>query len=127
MSTLHTNTVETSSAGPVTLTKQAAAKLFVNFNGTGTIAIRDSLNISSLTDNSTGDYRLNYATNFSNINYVLSHSQKNETTTRVIAGAGGSQQTDPTTSNSEIGCYSESVVAYINTQFVFATGHGDLA
>ena len=103
------------------------AKLVINFNGTGTPAIRDALNVSTLTDNGTGDYRLNYTANFANINYALSHSQKNETTTRVIAGAGGSQQTDPTTSNSEIGCYTESAVAYINPQFVYATGHGDLA
>ena len=127
MSTLHTNTVETSSAGPVTLTKQAAAKLFVNFNGTGTPAIRDTLNVSTLTDNGTGDYRLNYATNFANVNYVLSHGQKNGTTGRTFVTAGGTGQTDPTTSNSEMMLYNEGSTAYIDPAFVYATGHGDLA
>ncbi len=36
--------------GPIALTKQSAAKAFINLNGTGTIAARDSLNISSTTD-----------------------------------------------------------------------------
>lgn len=35
------------------------ATTWVNFNGTGTIAIRDSKNVSSLTDNGTGDYDVN--------------------------------------------------------------------
>ena len=42
---------------------------WVNFNGTGTIAIRDNGNVSSLTDNATGDYTLNFATAFVNTNY----------------------------------------------------------
>ena len=41
------------------------AKAWVNFNGTGTIAIRKSYNISSLTDRGTGLYTLNYSSNLS--------------------------------------------------------------
>ena len=48
--------------GPVTLTKQEAAKAWVNFNGTGTVAIRESYNISSLADRGTGLYSLNLST-----------------------------------------------------------------
>ena len=36
-----------------------AAGAFVNFNGTGTPAIRDDLNCTSITDNGTGDYTVN--------------------------------------------------------------------
>jgi len=35
------------------------AKAWVNFNGTGTVAIRASGNVSSITDNGTGDYTVN--------------------------------------------------------------------
>jgi hypothetical protein len=38
---------------------QTTAKAWVNFNGTSTIAIRGSLNVSSLTDNGTGNYTIN--------------------------------------------------------------------
>ena len=50
--------------GPVGLTKQQASKMFVNFNGTGTVAVRSSLNVTSITDVSTGRYRPNYTNNF---------------------------------------------------------------
>ena len=41
------------------------AKAWVNFNGSGTVAIRESYNISSLTDRGTGLYTLNYSSNLS--------------------------------------------------------------
>jgi hypothetical protein len=46
------------------------AKAWVNFNGTGTVAIRDAFNVSSITDNGTGDYTINFATAMANSNYV---------------------------------------------------------
>jgi hypothetical protein len=46
------------------------AKAWVNFNGTGTVAIRDSFNVSSITDNGTGDYTVNFTTAMPNANYV---------------------------------------------------------
>jgi|21_taG_2_1085346.scaffolds.fasta_scaffold14562_2 hypothetical protein len=45
------------------------AKVWVNFNGTGTIAIRDSYNVSSVSDNGTGDYTVNFSTAMSDTNY----------------------------------------------------------
>ena len=40
------------------------AKAWVNFNGTGTVAIRDSFNVSSITDNGTVNYTINFTTHF---------------------------------------------------------------
>jgi hypothetical protein len=45
------------------------AKAWVNFNGTGTVAIRSSFNVSSITDNGTGDYTINFTTAFADTNY----------------------------------------------------------
>ena len=45
------------------------AKVWVNFNGQGVVAIRGSLNVSSITDNGVGDYTVNYANNLPDINY----------------------------------------------------------
>ena len=42
---------------------------WVNFNGTGTVAIRDSYNVSSITDNGAGDYTINFATAMADANY----------------------------------------------------------
>jgi hypothetical protein len=45
-------------------------KAWVNFNGTGTVAIRASFNVSSITDNGTGDYTVNFTTAFADANYT---------------------------------------------------------
>lgn len=52
------------------------AKAWVNFNGTGTVAIRASYNVSSITDNGTGNYTVNLTTAMSSSNYcvVCNHS-----------------------------------------------------
>jgi hypothetical protein len=44
-------------------------RAWVNFNGTGTVAIRASGNVSSITDNGTGDYTVNYTTAMPDANY----------------------------------------------------------
>ena len=45
------------------------AKAWVNFNGSGTVAIRDSYNVGSITDNGTGTYTVNFSTAMTNANY----------------------------------------------------------
>jgi hypothetical protein len=44
-------------------------RAWVNFNGTGTVAIRASGNVSSITDNGTGDYTVNLSTTMPDVNY----------------------------------------------------------
>ncbi len=48
------------------------ARAWVNFNGTGTPAIRASGNVSSITDNGTGDYTINFTTAMPDANYAAS-------------------------------------------------------
>jgi hypothetical protein len=67
MSTLRVTTVTNPSGGQPTI--DGLAKAWVNFNGTGTVAIRASLNVSSITDNGTGDYTVNFTTAFADANY----------------------------------------------------------
>jgi len=67
------------SAGDITVTseggaatqslQQGLAKVWVNFNGTGTIAIRDSLSVSGLVDNGTGNYTVNFTNAMSSANF----------------------------------------------------------
>jgi hypothetical protein len=47
------------------------AKAWVNFDGTGTVAINASYNVSSITDNGTGDYTVNFTTAISDTNYTV--------------------------------------------------------
>lgn len=46
-----------------------AARAWVNFNGSGTVAIRASGNVSSITDNGTGDFTMNFTTSMPDANY----------------------------------------------------------
>ena len=52
------------------------AKAWVNFNGTGTVAIRDSYNVSSITDGGTGDFTVNFSTALNNANYCALGSSR---------------------------------------------------
>jgi hypothetical protein len=47
-------------------------RAWVNFNGTGTVAIRASGNVTSITDNGTGDYTVNFTTAMPDANYGIS-------------------------------------------------------
>jgi hypothetical protein len=47
-------------------------RAWVNFNGTGTVAIRGSGNVSSITDNGTGDYTVNFTNAMPDANYAIS-------------------------------------------------------
>jgi len=51
-------------------TGQQACKAWVNFNGTGTVAIRGEYNVSSITDNGAGDYTVNFTTAMPDANYA---------------------------------------------------------
>ena len=55
---------------PVTLTKQSAAKAWGLFNGTGTIAIRDSFNVSGITDLAVGTMTVTIASDMGSANYT---------------------------------------------------------
>lgn len=60
---------------------------WVNFDGTGTVAIRDSGNVSSITDNGTGIYTVNFTTNLANANYSAIANPGLTTNVNVNAGA----------------------------------------
>ena len=58
-------------------------RAWVNFNGTSTVAIRASGNVTSITDNGTGDYTVNFTTAMSDANYSANGTAK------IVGGTGG--------------------------------------
>jgi hypothetical protein len=56
-----------------------ACRAWVNFNGTGTVAIRGSGNVSSITDNGNGLYRINFTTALQDANYAVTIATNNDT------------------------------------------------
>lgn len=55
---------------PVNTVVDGSAKAWVNFNGTGTVAIQAAFNVSSITDNGVGWYTINFATAIADANYA---------------------------------------------------------
>lgn len=82
-----------------------ACRAWVNFNGTGTVAIRASGNVSSITDNGTGDYTVNFTTAMPDANYAISGAinpkyaaDSAAMTINTVGTAGGVTESAPTTS-----------------------------
>ena len=86
MSTLKTGTIENNTGTGAPLFKNNAgteigqlAKVWINFDGKNVINIRDSFNVSTITDNGTGHYTVNFTNAMSNSNYACSTTGGNET------------------------------------------------
>ena len=63
------------------------AKSWVNFDSVGSISIRDSFNVSSVTESATGDYQVYFSNNMSNANYCITTAgnyRDNDTAGRVF-------------------------------------------
>lgn len=96
MSTLSTANISSKAANTPPVIKDVNGtecgtfcRAWVNFDGTGTVSIRDSFNVSSITDNGTGAYSVNFATAMPNANYapaVLTQFDDAYTTTTGSSG-----------------------------------------
>ena len=105
--------------------QQGLAKAWLNFTGTGTIAIVDNNNVGSITDNGTGDYNFAFATNMGNATYNMTGmGGHNSTSMRSITQPRS--VTAPTTSTVRVQAVSADG-AINDPTVVHITIHGDLA
>ncbi len=70
-------------------TENYKCRAWVNFNGTGTVAIRASGNVSSITDNGTGDYTVNFTAAFADVNYAPSITCSSDAATAMMSYISG--------------------------------------
>lgn len=77
MSTLSVGTIKSNTSAPPVIQNTSGTEIgtlcraWVNFNGTGTVAIRASFNVSSITDNGVGDYTVNFTTAMTDANFSV--------------------------------------------------------
>ena len=74
MSTLKVNTIQNTGGGSSSTPEQISkgrAKVWVNFNQSGTLSERSSFGVSSISDQGTGRTRINFSTNFADTNYCI--------------------------------------------------------
>jgi hypothetical protein len=77
-----------------------SARAWVNFNGTGVVAIRDDGNVTSITDEGTGDYTVNFTTAMPDVNYSLVGTCTGGTSGQMINIRTASLSADPPTTMS---------------------------
>jgi len=129
MSTLNvsniTNGVDTVETGYVV---NGSAKAWNSFVGTGTVALRDSFNTSSITDRGTGAYTTNFSSAMGNGNY--SHaalSSRSSSASQVGLFCGNSVDSSaPTASAAQISEIA-GASSFFDIDLVNNTFHGDLA
>lgn len=100
-----------------------SAKAWVNFNGTGAIAARDSLSVSGLLDNGTGEYTVNFSNAFSTVNYASTGNSWSTGSTGFLLY--GSASANPTTSASRF--TTSSTTAFGDTHIIGLSFNGELA
>ena len=130
---LNSVSLATESSGPVTINSSTdikgclnasgsapiyACRAWVNFNGTGTPAIRSSGNVSSITDNGTGNYTITFATAMPDANYAA------QAKSELSNSAGGSATYNPefySIGTSSISFKTYSTSAEQDHEYIFVT------
>jgi len=99
MSTVKVDTlVASDGTSPVTLTKQQAAKAWSNIGQIGTQAIRDSFNISSISDTGVGKTQITVTSSFANNTYHANLTLRMQSGVSNAGSSGGIDTSDGTTS-----------------------------
>jgi len=120
-SVLNVDTIaDKAGTGPVALTKQSAAKAWIKYNGTGTIAISGSAGVSSITDETTGTTTISVTNSFSDANY---------STVATCSDTGAHMQI--VDANQAAGSYRQRTLdgslSLVDDPAVYGNAHGDLA
>ena len=99
--------------------QQGLAKVWVNFNGTGTVALNDSYNMASITDINTGNYRAVFTNAMSSTNYAYGGIVGDADV--VVTG------NTPVTTYASLTVVAVTNAAKADKNYVMLTVHGDLA
>ncbi len=111
----------TSEGGAVTTSiQQGIAKSWINFNGTGTIASRDSFSVSSISDTGTGETLITFSNAFNSADYVLNYTNGWGAATDWTALA-------PTTTAARVQAYESTTGNNTDRTYNLVAVHGDLA
>ena len=121
MSTIKVSNIRIASESvsrPVT----GVAAAWANFDGTGTVAIRDSVNVGSITDNEMGNYTANYISNMASNGYSPSGWANGQGYSNAFTTGGKIPQTSAIVIR-----VNNSAFDYTDSNVVCLSIHGDLA
>ena len=106
-------------AGFGSVGKAYLCRAWVNFNGTGAVAIREDGNVSSITDNGTGDYTINFTTAMPDANYAVT-SNGADVNQSSLGAIGLRTSSSPTTTAVRVGATATDGSAFDQAQMHFA-------
>ena len=123
MSNIRIDNIAPSAGGTYRNAPRGIAAAWVNFNGTGTVAIRDSENVGSITDNGVGGYAVNFTAAMAAGDYMTAGSCRSPG-----ALSGAALQFDVYNTTNII-FYTRATTGGSESDFVIITAsiHGDLA
>jgi hypothetical protein len=93
----------------------------VNLDGTGTVAIRESGNVSSITDNGTGDYTVNFTTAMPDTNYCVGVAAKEDTAAGGQNMQASSRRTADAVGSTRVATTLGSSYVLTDAQFVYVS------
>ena len=126
MSDIRATTIsDATGTGPIALTKQQAAKAWINWNGESGSSIRDSFGVSSLTDNATGNQTISFSSSFTNNDYGMTGMGGNNNTSLAVVTQPDSYSSATTSSVLHQTTRIDGNV--LDIQFASTAYHGDLA
>ena len=123
MSTLRVNTLANQGGTQSTAIENAingSAKAWVNFDGTGTVAIRTSYNVSSITDNGTGLFGINFINAMPDADYVIVGGCNRENNSNSPGVCGIRRDTASTTTVANVSTSDDSGTTIDNQKTHFA-------
>jgi len=126
-SILRVNTLTDASSNnstAVSVINQGTAKVWANLNGKGTIALRDSYNVSGVTDNGTGNYTYAISSNMGNANYSNSAMGNEDDAGDIMID---DLNASPTTSAIRVQARTYDGGTTADIGFIYHSSHGDLA
>ena len=127
-SELRVNTLKDASGNNSIATSVVAsgsAKAWVNFNGTGTVAIREDSNVASITDEGTGDYTVNFTAALTDVNYCTNVTS--DSSSKTASARSPTTHTLGTTSSVRVGIYNNAAGTHQDCAVVNVGIQGDLA
>ncbi len=128
MSTLKADTIQNTSGGAVTLTKQSVPKAHTQLDQTGTTELKGSFNFSSVTDVGTGKADLFFTNNFSAISYANAGSADGGgTTLGTVSSWHNAGNAYRSTAANSVGTRNLSTNSLVDRTFVVLIYCGDLA
>jgi len=118
-------TVASEGGAVTTSVQQGLAKCWVNLNGTGTIATRDSFSVASAVDNGTGAYTINFSNAMNNSNYSSVATGDGTGVASIIGVDTSLGRSGSPTANCVISTKTTSASADLS--YIYLNIHGDLA